>query len=158
MYYAGEVLPAIRKTGRYEEPSHEKLSKAPTRDVLEAGPIRSPALPDTTHDAPRLFRFEDQPIRVIVAGGKPFFVAVDVLRALGYPAAALKRVRTQLRPVPAEEKGLHPVETPTGLRQIVSLSETGLCRFLEFSGQPTAGRFRIWLEKEILPAFADSNR
>lgn len=96
------------------------------------------------------FSFGDHAIRVIVRDGEPWFVAKDVMAALGYsghsaPAKVCEHI-------PEEWKGVNPIHTPGGQQKLLSLSEPGLYFFLGRSDKQTALPFQKWVYGEVLPS------
>lgn len=89
-------------------------------------------------------------VRVVENGGELFFVAKDVLRALGYaddynPSRAIQAV-------PEEWKGVHRMHTPGGEQEMLTLSEQGLYFFLARSDKPKALPYQKWIAGEVMPS------
>jgi len=55
------------------------------------------------------YQFEEEPVRVVMILGDPWFVASDLARALGYSHAP-----HMARVLHDDEKGVHIVDTPGG--------------------------------------------
>jgi prophage antirepressor-like protein len=97
------------------------------------------------------FSFDGIPIRVVMKDGEPWFVAVDVCRALG-----IKNSRDAVGTLDADEKGVGLTDTPGGLQSLSAISESGLytlilrCRDAVKPGT-VAHRFRKWVTAEVLP-------
>lgn len=96
---------------------------------------------------------ESHPIRVVLIGGEPWFVAADVCRALdiGNPTKAIKNLDD-------DEVALTSIQgLSRGNDQANIVSESGLytlilrCRDAVKQGT-TAWRFRKWVTNEVLPA------
>ena len=89
-------------------------------------------------------------VRVVERDGEPWFVAKDVLRALGY--AEDYNPSRALQAVPEEWKGVQRVHTLGGTQDMLALSEQGLYFFLGRSDKPKALPYQKWLAGEFLPA------
>ncbi|MFZ5704908.1 MAG: Bro-N domain-containing protein [Pseudomonadota bacterium] len=99
------------------------------------------------------YQFEENPIRVVVISGDPWFVAVDVAKVLGYAQAAF-----MTRNLDEDEKGLHIVQTLGGDQQMNVISESGLYAAIFKSRREEAQRFRRWVTGEVLPAIRRTGR
>lgn len=89
-------------------------------------------------------------VRVVEKNGEPWFVARDVLTALGY-AEAYNPARA-VQSIPEEWKGVHPMHTPGGEQEMLCVSEQGLYFFLGRSDKPAALPFQKWLAGDVLPS------
>lgn len=102
--------------------------------------------------APTVFQFYDHVIRTILKDGNPWFVAVDVCRALG-----LKNSRDATRVLDADEKGVGLIYTLGGQQRLAVINESGLytiilrCRDAVIQGT-VPHKFRKWVTSEVLPA------
>jgi prophage antirepressor-like protein len=95
------------------------------------------------------FDFENRQTRVIVEGDEAWFVAQDVVRALGHPHS---RETAQLcKKVPEEWKGMKRIDTLGGPQNTLCLSEQGLYFFLGRSDKEKALPFQKKVAGEILP-------
>lgn len=101
---------------------------------------------------PTVFQFEKtHPVRSIVVGGEPWFVAADVCKAL-----QLTNSRVMLRSLDDDEKGVSSIYTPGGEQKLAIVNESGLytlilrCRDAVKAGTPPH-RFRKWVTSEVLP-------
>lgn len=94
------------------------------------------------------FSFESQSIRVLNVEGAPQFIAKDVAEALEYTWTGTQRVAH----VPEEWRGITSVVTPSGVQEMVTLSEPGLYFFVNRSDKPKALPFQKWVAGEVLPA------
>lgn len=160
LYYAGEVLPKIRKTGRYEEPRRPNRPAAPEiraeagmAHSLAVDPSSSLAIPAANpRDASLLFNFVGHPVRVEIRRGTALFIAEDVAEALGYRWSGFTGIFAR---IPGAERKHCRMETDTatGMREIAAITETGLRILLKNSGQPKDLRegFRAWLEDSVRP-------
>lgn len=80
--------------------------------------------------------------------GAPWFVAADVLDALGYPSSSRTMILRKLDP---EEVALKRIEGTRGRDQNV-INESGLYKLLMRSDKPQAKAFQDWVTKEVLPS------
>jgi prophage antirepressor-like protein len=104
----------------------------------------------TAQSTPSVFTFSNHTVRICVRDGEPWFVAKDVMAALGYsghsaPAKVCEHI-------PAEWKGVNPIHTPGGEQNMLCLSEPGLYFFLGRSDKQNALPFQKWVYGEVLPA------
>lgn len=88
-------------------------------------------------------------VRVVERDGEPWFVAKDVLRALGY--AEDYNPSRALQAVPEEWKGVQRMHTLGGTQDMLTLSEQGLYFFLGRSDKPKALPYQKWLAGEVVP-------
>lgn len=159
-YYAGEVLPEIRKTGRYEEKNRSGSAGTPeipsdtgTMRPLAGSAAPAPAIPaKCPPDASHLFSFVGHPVRVEIRRGMALFIAEDVAEALGYRWSGFTGIFAR---IPGAERKHCRMETdtPTGLRELAAITEAGLRILLDNSGQPKELKtgFRAWLEESVRP-------
>ena len=88
-------------------------------------------------------------VRVLVIDDKPWFMMVDVCKALGNAASgatyALKRLST-------DEYTQHRVMTPGGLQTLNILSASGVIHVLHNSRKLIASEIEKWLRSEVFPA------
>ena len=47
---------------------------------------------------------------------------------------------------------MYPVHTPSGIQEVVTVTEKGLYRLIHRSDKPQAERFRDWVFGEVLPS------
>ncbi len=81
-----------------------------------------PATVDVAGDTSTFF-FGDVALRVVDRGGEPWFVALDVAKAVGHrDANAMTRLLRET------EKGTHQVRTPGGVQGLTVITEAGLYR------------------------------
>jgi len=85
-------------------------------------------------------------VRTVVYNGKPYFVAIDVAKALGYsnPYDAVSR----------HCKGVvkHEVLTNGGKQKVNIIPEGDMYRLITHSELPSAERFENWVFDEVLPS------
>jgi prophage antirepressor-like protein len=110
-----EILPSIRKTGRYEAPMQEMGALTDVR-TLE-------------------FKLGDLviPVRVGLIDGVEWFIARDVAEGMGYTWSG-----SGIDHVPHEWKGVTSVVTPRGAQSALALTEAGLNFFLNRSDKECA--------------------
>ena len=98
--------------------------------------------------APKIFEHEQfGQCRFVMIKGEPWFVAVDLYRALEIkqPARALSRLDD-------DEKGVTTIHTLGGPQQVLIVSELGLYRLIFTSRKAEARQFQRWVCHEVLPS------
>lgn len=93
-----------------------------------------------------LFDYDDQPVRTVQINGDPWFVAQDVCTVLG-----LDNPSKATRGLDDDERGITSVDTPSGVQEMLIISEPGLYSMLVRSRKPEAKRFRRWVTHEVIP-------
>lgn len=94
------------------------------------------------------FDFEEVPVRVVMIGDAPWFVATDVAKVLEY-----RNAPDLTRMLDDDERGTHIVRTDGYIDQDMSIiSESGLYHAIFKSRKAKAERFRKWVTGEVLPA------
>jgi prophage antirepressor-like protein len=93
------------------------------------------------------FAFGGAPVRVVVVGGAPWFVAADVCAAL-----TIGNSRMALERLDDDEKGVSSVDTLGGAQCVAVVNESGLYSLILGSRKPEARRFKKWVTSEVLPA------
>lgn len=85
-------------------------------------------------------------IRTVEIEGKPFFVANDVAKALGYVETA-KAIRTHC-------KGVSEMDIPSngGIQKMKIIPEGDIYRLIIKSHLPNAEKFETWVFDEVLPS------
>lgn len=99
------------------------------------------------------YQFDEEPVRVVMIAGTPWFVANDVARVLGYSHAP-----HMVRNLEEDELGVHIVDTSGGNREMNIISESGLYAVIMRSRRPDARRFRKWVTGEVLPSIRRTGR
>lgn len=132
-WVTSEVLPAIRKTGKYET--------APVQQVPQSFP---------GHSTP--FLFEGHQVRTVVKDSEPWFVAKDVAEVLGY-SNPQKAIRDHC-------KGVNETVTPSagGPQTVNIIPEMDVYRLIIRSKLPAAQRFEEWVVGEVLPTIRKTGR
>jgi prophage antirepressor-like protein len=99
------------------------------------------------------YQFEEEPVRVVMIDGEPWFVANDVAKALGYP-----RQQEMVRLLDDDEKGVHNVHSPGGEQETSIISESGMYHAALKRRGAHAKRFRRWVTEEVLPAIRKTGK
>jgi hypothetical protein len=99
------------------------------------------------------YQFDEQPVRVVLIGDDPWWVASDIARVLGY-----SHTPHMLRIMDDDEKGVHNLDTPGGEQQLTIISESGLFAAILKSRKVEAQRFRRWVTGEVLPSLRRHGR
>ena len=86
-------------------------------------------------------------IRTLTIDGAPWFVAVDVCRALeiGNPTDAMRRLD-------ADERTLVSIEGASNGLPVNAVNEPGLYTLILGSRKPEAKAFKRWITHEVIPA------
>jgi prophage antirepressor-like protein len=90
-------------------------------------------------------------VRAIERENAPWFVAVDVCRALG-----LANPADATRGLDDDEKGVSSADTLGGQREMVIVNESGLYALIFKCREPHAIRFRKWVTSEVLPSLRNT--
>ncbi|EIA3204262.1 Bro-N domain-containing protein [Salmonella enterica] len=113
----------------------------------------------STQIKPSVFNFEsDCQIRAIIIDGAPWFVAMDICRAIG-----IANHRDAVRKLDSDEKGVGSTDTLGGEQETTIISESGLYTLiLRCRDAVTPGtipyRFRKWVTGEVLPQIRRTGR
>jgi prophage antirepressor-like protein len=94
----------------------------------------------------QLFKFEHQPIRVVIVDNEPQFVARDVCNAI-----ELTNLSMALTRLDDDEKGVNSIDTPGGVQQMATITESGLYSLVLRSDKKEAAKFRRWVTHKVLP-------
>ena len=86
-------------------------------------------------------------IRTIVKDGEPWFVAVDVCRAL-----EMSDVSMTIRRLDDDEKGTSSICTLGGKQEMAIVNEPGLYTLVLSSRKPEAKAFKRWITHEVIPS------
>jgi anti-repressor protein len=96
------------------------------------------------------FDYDDGYIRVVKDDRQnTWWVAKDVAESLGY---IWKGVAGTIRHIPEEWRGVHSVQTPSGVQEMITLSEQGLYFFLGRSDKPASIPFQKWIAGTVMPS------
>lgn len=99
------------------------------------------------------FAFENELVRIITKEGEPWFVGIDVCRAL-----EIEKEHQALDRLDSDERGTYSVGTPGGSQATIVISEAGLYRLVFTSRKPIAEKFKRWLAHEVLPALRKTGK
>lgn len=86
-------------------------------------------------------------MRTIVKNGEPWFVAVDVCKAL-----KLTNSRMAVDRLDADEKGVNSTDTLGGKQNMAIVSESGLYTLILGSRKPQAHDFKRWVTHDVIPS------
>lgn len=86
-------------------------------------------------------------IRTVVIDGEPWFVAVDVCRAL-----EIANSRDALTRIDEDVKGVVLTDTPGGKQEVTTVNEPGLYSLVLGSRKPEAKAFKRWITHEVIPS------
>lgn len=99
------------------------------------------------------YTFEDEPVRVMLIAGDPWFVANDLCRVL-----AIANSRDALGRLEPDEKGVGITDTLGGQQDMNIVSESGMYALIFTSRKAEAKRFRKWVTAEVLPSIRRTGR
>ena len=103
---------------------------------------------------PSFFNFEEStPIRSLIKGGEPWFVAKDICDVLG-----LSNITEALRNLEDDELTSEILKSGNQGREMKLISESGLYALVIRSNKPNARKFRKWITAEVLPAIRRTGR
>lgn len=95
---------------------------------------------------PKIFQYEDKPVRVVINNGQPWWVAKDVCEVL-----EIVKYRDVLARFDDDERMSFPVDTLGGRQNMICVNEPGLYRLMFVSNKEKAKRFQKWVTHEVLP-------
>jgi len=93
-----------------------------------------------------VFNFNQVPVRVVMKGGEPWFVAKDLCQIL-----EIGNVSQVLTRLDEDEKGITTADTPGGKQNTSIVSESGMYVLVLGSRKPEAKAFRKWITSNVLP-------
>ena len=97
----------------------------------------------------QMFKFDGENIRIILDNeGTPHWVAVDIADSLGYSWAGSATIKH----VPEQWRGVNSVQTPSGIQQMITLTEQGVFFFLARSDKKKALPMQLWIANDVLPS------
>lgn len=91
--------------------------------------------------------YQENPVRMQVIDGQPWFVAKDICDILG-----LSNSRKAVAALDDDEKGVTTSDTPGGKQQVNIVNESGMYALIFQSRKPAAREFRKWVTSEVLPS------
>ncbi len=86
-------------------------------------------------------------MRTFLKNGEPWFVVVDVCRALD-----IRNNRDALSRLDDDEKGVDLIDTPGGKQKATVVNESGLYTLAMGSRKPETKAFKRWITHEVLPS------
>lgn len=95
----------------------------------------------------RVFRFQNNNVRVIDINGEPWFVGKDVAGVLGY-----SDTQAMTRRLDADEVSTCTDDSSGQVRHITTINESGLYNAVLGSSKPEAKAFKKWVTSEVLPS------
>jgi prophage antirepressor-like protein len=107
------------------------------------------AIRNDMNDKLDIFKYQGWDIRIVQnEKGEPLWVAKDVAEVMGYVWNGASRIAH----VPEEWRGITSVVTPSGVQEMITLTEQGLYFFLGRSDKPAALPLQKWTTGEVLPS------
>lgn len=94
--------------------------------------------------------YQENPVRMQVIDGQPWFVAKDILD--------LSNPRKAVAALDDDEKGVTTSDTPGGKQQVNIVNESGMYALIFQSRKPAARGFRKWVTSEVLPSIRKFGR
>lgn len=85
-------------------------------------------------------------VRAVIINNEPWFVAVDVCRAL-----ELTNSRMAIERLDDDEKGVSSIDTLGGKQTMAIINEPGLYTLVLGSRKPEAKEFKRWVTHEVIP-------
>lgn len=101
--------------------------------------------------APLNFTYQNLPVRALMRGDEPWFVAADVCEVLG-----ISKYRDAIAKLDEDERCPVRVDTLGGPQEMAAVSESGLYTLILRSDKPEAKPFRRWVTKDVLPSIRRS--
>lgn len=92
-------------------------------------------------------------IRTVDYNGEPWFVAVDICRALD-----IKNSRNALTRLDEDEKGVVLTDTLGGRQEVAAVNEYGLYNIVLSSRKPEAKAFKRWITHDVIPAIRKTGK
>ena len=86
-------------------------------------------------------------IRTATIDNEPWFVAVDVCKALD-----ISNSRDAVKRLDNDEKGVVLTDTLGGEQEVTTINEPGLYTLVLSSRKPEAKQFKRWITHEVIPA------
>jgi len=104
---------------------------------------------------PIQYAFEGSEVRALMINGEPWFVARDVVNAIGMTWKTGGAGSTG--PLDDDEKGVNSIHTLSGIQQMQVINESGLYTLILRSREAVtpgsaAHRFRKWVTSDVLPS------
>lgn len=96
---------------------------------------------------PMEFAFGDNPVRVVLVNGDPWWLTADIAVALEDRDA-----NDMTRNLDEDEKGTQIVSTLGGDQEVLVINESGLYSAILRSRKASAKRFKMWVTAKVLPS------
>lgn len=93
------------------------------------------------------FQYEHTPVRTVMKGDDPWFVAADVCTVLD-----IKNPRDAIKILDDDERSTVEISDGAGGPERNIINESGLYALILRSNKPEAKRFRKWVTSEVLPS------
>jgi anti-repressor protein len=126
------------------------VTAGPTRGIPDPGRASSAVemvVAGADSSVIQLFKFEHQPIRVVLVDGDPWFVLSDLCRALGI--SNVGNVAARLHEDDIRQTDVTDTLSRCQLTKIVN--ESGMYEVVIRSDKKEAARFRRWVTHKVLP-------
>ena len=91
--------------------------------------------------------YKNNPVRIRVINGKPWFAAKDICNIL-----EISNPRKAVAALDNDEKGVTNSDTPGGKQALNIINESGMYALIFRSRKPVARAFRKWVTMEVLPS------
>lgn len=91
-------------------------------------------------------------LRSTLIDGEPWFVAIDVIRALHLTHDNVTIHTQKLRPDELQRVARSTLSPPKGGARMVMVSESGLYKLIMRSDKATSAPFQDWVTREVLPS------
>lgn len=98
-----------------------------------------------------VYRFQSNNVRIVVINGEPWFVAKDVLVAIGSGSRTNDVKALVEQDLGKEYVSFVPLETPGGTQQVLALSEPALTLVIARSRTDLGKAMNRWIHSEVLP-------
>ena len=99
------------------------------------------------------YQFNDEPVRVTMVDGEPWFIANDLCAVLD-----IRNPRDAVSALVDDEAGVVITDTSGQRREMKIVSESGMYALIFRSRKPEAKRFRKWVTAEVLPSIRKTGR
>lgn len=93
-----------------------------------------------------LIKFDAHEIRMVGTADRPEWIAADVCEVLG-----VKNVSDAVGRLDSDEKGIVNTDTPSGVQEILTITEPGLYKLLSRSRKEVGKRFSRFVFHDVLP-------
>lgn len=94
-------------------------------------------------------------VRTVIINGEPWFVGIDIARALGY-SKPNDAIRTNVNKEDTVIRGVS--DANNHIQQMICINESGLYDLIFESRLSSAKRFREWVTSEVLPSIRKTGK